>query len=109
MIPSPRHASHRPPFMLNEKRPASYPRTRASGILANTSLMYVNAPVYVAGLDRGVLPMGDWSISMTLSMCSMPSMLLCAPGRSLDLYIACDNLRDSISCTSVELPEPDTP
>ena len=25
------------------------------------------APVYVAGLERGVLPIGDWSILITLS------------------------------------------
>src|SRR5205814_6024852 len=108
-MPSPRHASQRPPFTLNEKRPASYPRTLGSGILANTSLIYVNAPVYVAGLERGVLPIGDWSISITLSMFSMPSTLLCAPGRSLDLLITCSSLRESISCTNVDLPEPDTP
>jgi hypothetical protein len=28
----------------------------------------------VAGFDRGVRPIGDWSISMTLSMSSMPSI-----------------------------------
>ena len=32
----------------------------------------VNRPVYVAGFDRGVRPIGLWSISMTLSRCSMP-------------------------------------
>ena len=26
--------------------------------------------MYVAGLERGVRPIGDWSMSMTLSMCS---------------------------------------
>ncbi len=29
--------------------------------------MGVKSPTYVAGLDRGVRPIGDWSISMTLS------------------------------------------
>jgi hypothetical protein len=30
--------------------------------------------VYVAGLERGVRPIGDWSMLMTLSMCSAPSI-----------------------------------
>ena len=30
--------------------------------------MGVKTPVYVAGFDRGVRPIGDWSISMTLSI-----------------------------------------
>jgi hypothetical protein len=37
-------------------------------------------PVYVAGLERGVRPIGLWSMSMTLSMCSSPVMRSCAPG-----------------------------
>ena len=37
--------------------------------------MYENKPVYVAGLDLGVLPIGDWSILITLSKCSRPSIL----------------------------------
>ena len=28
--------------------------------------------MYVAGFERGVRPIGDWSMSMTLSMCSTP-------------------------------------
>ena len=65
--PSPEHASHLPPFTLNENRPGLYPLILASGTAANSSLMGVNAPVYVAGFDRGVLPIGDWSIFITLS------------------------------------------
>jgi hypothetical protein len=34
--------------------------------------MAEKTPVYVAGLERGVRPMGDWSIWMTLSSWSMP-------------------------------------
>ena len=40
----------------------------------------VNSPVYVAGFERGVRPIGLWSMSMTLSMCSSPVMRSCAPG-----------------------------
>ena len=32
--------------------------------------MWSKTPVYVAGLERGVRPMGDWSMSMTLSSSS---------------------------------------
>jgi len=59
MMPSPSHASHRPPFTLKLNRPGLYPRIFASGKLANSSRMYVNMPVYVAGLERGVRPIGD--------------------------------------------------
>jgi hypothetical protein len=48
--------------------------------------MNVNSPVYVAGLDRGVRPIGDWSIWMTLSIWSMPSIAVCAPGSSAARY-----------------------
>jgi hypothetical protein len=53
-----------------------------SGRPANHSRIGVKAPVYVAGLDRGVRPIGDWSMSMILSMCSSPSIRSCAPGAS---------------------------
>ena len=43
--------------------------------------MASKTPVYVAGLDRGVRPMGDWSMLMILSMCSTPSRALNFPGR----------------------------
>ena len=72
--------------------------------------MWSNTPVYVAGLLRGVRPMGDWSMSMTLSRCLAPSMPSCSPARSL-----VPRLRRAamplcrISLTSVDLPEPETP
>ena len=37
--------------------------------------------MYVAGFERGVRPIGDWSMSMTLSMCSAPSMRSCDADR----------------------------
>ena len=40
----------------------------------------MNSPVYVAGLERGVRPIGLWSMSMTLSMCSRPVMRSCSAG-----------------------------
>ena len=44
--------------------------------MANSSRMKVNSPVYVAGFDRGVRPIGDWSISITLSISSIPSIFV---------------------------------
>ena len=37
----------------------------------------------MAGFERGVRPIGLWSMSITLSRCSMPSRASCAPGLSL--------------------------
>src|SRR5580700_7848962 len=61
--PLPSQASQRPPFTLKEKRFDFQPRALASDVSANKSRMNVQAPVYVAGLERGVLPIADWSIS----------------------------------------------
>src|SRR5215217_6358617 len=58
-IPPPSHTSQRPLFTLNEKRPALYPRIFASGTDANKVRISVKKPQYVAGLLRGVRPMGD--------------------------------------------------
>ena len=55
-------------------------------------------------------PIGDWSMSITLSICSSPAMASCAPGslvRSVDL--ACASARYRMSLTSVDLPLPETP
>ena len=41
----------------------------------------MNSPTYVAGLERGVRPIGLWSISMILSMCSAPTELVVGPDR----------------------------
>ena len=58
MTPSPWHASQRPPFTLKENLPGLYPLVFASGKPENHSRMGVNAPVYVAGFDLGVRPIG---------------------------------------------------
>ena len=59
MVPSPEQFSQRPPLTLNEKRPCWYPRTLASVVSAKSARTLSNTPVYVAGLDRGVRPIGD--------------------------------------------------
>ena len=59
MRPAPLHTSHLPPLTLNENLPGRYPRTFDSGNDEYKSRINVNNPVYVAGFDRGVLPIGD--------------------------------------------------
>ena len=66
LMPAPLHSSQRPPGTLKEKRPALKPRTLASCVSSKRRRMSLNTPVKVAGFDRGVRPMGDWSISMSL-------------------------------------------
>ncbi len=66
--PSPWQVSHLPPDTLKLNLPFSYPRSFASFVPANISRIESNTPVYVAGFDLGVLPIGDWSMFITLSM-----------------------------------------
>ena len=63
----------------------------------------------MAGFDRGVRPIGDWSMSITLSNASMPSMRPCAPDFRRALWSRFLSARRITSLTSVDLPEPDTP
>ena len=49
-------------------------------VITNSPQISENTPVYVAGFERGVLPIGDWSISITLSKCSIPSIFFDLPG-----------------------------
>src|SRR5438309_10059902 len=71
--------------------------------------MQSNTLVYVAGLLRGVRPIGFWSISITLSRCSIPERALYAPGDSREPYRARDSAGYRIRFTSVDLPAPETP
>src|SRR6476661_1298722 len=83
--PLPSQTSQRPLFTLKEKRPAVYPRILASGIEANRVRISVKKPQYVAGLLLGVRPIGDWSISMTLSIFSSPVIFLYPSALNLEL------------------------
>src|SRR5947207_800995 len=85
IVPSPAHASERPPFTLKLKRPRRSPRTRDSCVCAISLRTWSNTPVYVAALDLGVRPIGDWSTLTTLSSNSIPVIDLCRPGGCLDL------------------------
>src|SRR5262249_43057117 len=72
MVPAPSHSGHRPNWLLNENRPAEYPRRRASGTCAKIFRISSKNPTYVAGVERGVRPMGDWSTSYTAWISSNP-------------------------------------
>ncbi len=53
--------------------------------------------------------MGDWSITMALSICSIPSMASCRPGVASALCIVLSSAGASVSVTSEDLPLPETP
>jgi len=60
-------------------------------------------------LDLGVRPIGDWSMSITLSNASKPNTSRWAPGLT---RVRCTRLASDLkitSLTSVLLPDPDTP
>ncbi|MPN03163.1 hypothetical protein SDC9_150388 [bioreactor metagenome] len=109
MIPSPEQASHLPPLTLKLNRPFEYPRIFASFVCAYKSLIISNRPVYVAGFDLGVLPIGDWSIFITLSKFSSPRISSCIPGWHFALFKSLASLLYKISLTRELLPEPETP
>ena len=108
-IPSPWQCSHLPPETLKLNLPFEYPLSFASFVSANKSLILSNTPVYVAGFDLGVLPIGDWSMFIILPIFSIPTISLHFPGLSLDLYKSLASVLYNISFTNVLFPEPDTP
>jgi len=65
--------------------------------------------MYVAGFERGVRPIGDWSIAISLSRCSSPSIRSCAPGFPFAAVQVAAESSTRMSVTSELLPEPDTP
>ena len=77
--------------------------------MAKISLIVSNTPVYVAGFDLGVLPIGDWSIFIILSILSIPTTSLHLPGFSLEPFNCFVIVLYSISFTNVLFPEPETP
>ena len=63
----------------------------------------------MAGFDLGVLPIGDWSISITLSSASTPSIVSWSPGIVLALLSVFASDLYSISFTRELFPDPETP
>src|SRR3989344_8102181 len=77
----------------------------------NITRIKVQLPVYVAGFERGVRPIGDWSIRMARPRYSVPVNVLqlkISAERYLRSKRACKFLY-KISYTKDDLPEPDTP
>src|SRR3954453_23251352 len=65
--------------------------------------------MYVAGFDRLLRPIGDWSILTTLCTCSMASPPSCSPGRGRVSISRFHSALYRISLIRVLLPEPDAP
>ena len=65
--------------------------------------------MYVAGFERGVLPIGDWSILIILSMFSNPFTSLHFPGFSDAPFNSFAIVLYNTSFTNVLFPEPETP
>ena len=53
--------------------------------------------------------MGDWSMSMTLSICSSPSIFLYGPTGRAERWMALVSAGAMVSVTRLDLPEPETP
>ena len=63
-----------------------------------------NTPVYVAGFERGVLPIGDWSILIILSIFCNPFTALHLPGFSFAPFNSFAIVLYRISFTNVDFP-----
>ncbi len=60
-------------------------------------------------MERGVRPMGDWSMLITLSSFPIPEILLCFPGIVRARFKSLASLLYKISFTRELFPEPETP
>ena len=109
LTPAPLHVSHLPPFTLNEKAPCFNPLIFDSVSEENKFLISVNTPVYVAGFDLGVLPIGDWSTSINLLIFSKPVISLNGKHCFLELYNSFFKYAESVPCINDDFPLPDTP
>ena len=70
----------------------------------------MKAPVYVAGLDLGVLPIGAWLISTILSIYFIPLISLYLPVcKCFLLFISFSIIGRSVSIISDDFPLPETP
>ena len=63
----------------------------------------------MAGFDLGVLPIGDWSIEITLSIYSVPEISEKANGLVLLEYNLFKSFGNNVWLTSVDFPDPETP
>src|SRR5678816_4711010 len=65
--------------------------------------------MYVAGFDRLLRPIGDWSMLTTLCTCSMPSTPSCSPGSVRVSTSRFHSALYRISLIRVLFPDPDAP
>ena len=108
--PSPLQFSHLPPSTLKLNLPGLYPLALDSAVLAKISLIWVNKPVYVAGLDLGVLPIGLWSIEISLSIFSSPRIFLNSVFSGIfELFNFEFTPGINVWLIKDDFPEPDTP
>jgi hypothetical protein len=82
MTPCPSQVAQRPPpaALLNEKRAGVKPCVWASGHFAKIRRTSSQTPRKVAGTDRGVRPIGDWSTAIARRRLLGTRMRSCAPG-----------------------------
>ena len=86
-----------------------YPLAADSGSRVNQSLIGVKQPVYVAGLDLGVLPIGDWLMSIILSIYLVPFRLKFFSSLFNELFRKLFSRVYKVSITNDDFPLPDTP
>ena len=108
-FPAPLQTSHLPPTTLKENLPDLYPLILDSSVFENNSLISVNTPVYVAGLDLGVLPIGAWLISITLSIFSIPLISPYGKGFFSPLKKYLFKIGYNVSLINDDFPLPETP
>ncbi len=65
--------------------------------------------MYVAGFERGVRPMGAWSMEITLSIASRPVIESHAPMGAVAEYSLARAAGSSVSMTRLDFPLPETP
>ena len=95
--------------MLNEKRAGVQPRALASGRPANSLRISSHTPRNVAGTERGVRPIGDWSTASARLMVFGTRIESCGPGVSATSFSCLRSAGKNTFCTRVLLPEPLTP
>ena len=81
--PAPSHTGQAPDAELNEKEVGLRPRSRASGVFANSLRSGSRTPMYVAALTREDAPSGAWSTSVTPVRRSRPVDPVAGPGLGL--------------------------
>ena len=77
-----------------------------SGSLVNNSRIRSNAPVKVAGFERGLRPIGDWSATTHFPIRPSPSIRSWAPGDSPAPWKWRASARRRMSSAKVDLPLP---